>query len=79
LRHSSDEQNVNITEYGKSRPNGEVLSLTEENAVDMRSFGGGLLVAKDSRLSPAQTTAKVKYKLHIQELYLCLKRVSKVQ
>jgi len=38
-----------------------------------------LLVAKDSRLCPAQTTAKVKYKLHSQKLYFCLKRGRKVQ
>jgi hypothetical protein len=47
-----------------SRPNGEVLSPSEENAVDMHSFNGGLLVTKDGRLCPAQTTAKVNCKLH---------------
>jgi hypothetical protein len=47
-----------------------ILSFTQENAVDLLSMGSGLLVTnKGGWLSPAQTTAKVKYKVHSQWLY----------
>ena len=69
---------MSTSQQTMSSPNDEVLSLTEENTVDMQSFGGRLLVAKDGQHCPAQTTAKVNCKLNSQKIYLFLKKGRKV-
>jgi len=59
--------NWSILSVAINNGHGQQLSFTLENAADLHSVGCRLLVTnKGSRLSPAQTTGKVKYKLRSQ-------------